>query len=235
MSAAPARSFALVAAAIAIAAVMVSATLFVTLGTHVTVTSTVTITSSENTTLLDNCLTSEHVGVPWFGTLVAKTNSPAVLCVQYYEFNSTSPVALNTTSLMSIVGSQPIEGGRGRMSASGAGNFTVVASQSQVLLGGPTNAGEGTIVAYAIMSKPSASGTYMISLLGYELGSEPASCAGNGELVAGNGEPNYALVGGCITYSTTSSSQNFTVPGVGYNILSNHLYFRIVSLTNSTQ
>ena len=192
-----------------------------------------TVTSPGNISLLADCPTSGQVNVPWFGTIVAKTSSPAVICVQLYEFNSTSLITLNTTKLISIQGSQPIHGG-GRGSVNGAGNFTVVVSQSQVVLGGPTNAGEGTLVAFAITAKPGASGTYSIALGGFELGSEPESCGSNGELVAGNGQPNYALIGDCITYSTTSAQQPFTIPGVSYNLLSNNLYFRIASITNST-
>ena len=253
MTAQPPRNYTTLAAAIVVAAVIIAATVFVALGSSITVTKTVpearvttetatmtsisteimTVTSPENASLLADCLTSQQVNVPWFGTLVTKSSSPAVICVQLYEFNSTSPITVNTTGLISIQGSQPIQGG-GRGSVSGTGNFSVVASQSQVVLGGPTNAGEGTVVAYAITAKPGASGTYSISLGGFELGSEPDSCASNGELVAGNGQPDYALIGGCITYSTTSA-QSFTIPGVGYNILSNSVYFRIISVTNSTQ
>jgi len=256
VSAAPAKSFKLLAAAIVVAAVVISATLFVALGSSSTVTKTVpeVTTTTETTTLtstsiqyetvtypggngsiLAECSTSEQVNVPWFGTLVAKNNSPAVICVQLYDFNSTSLVTVNTTNLITIQGSQPIPGNpNGRESVNGAGNFTIVASQSQVVLGGPTNAGEGTLVALSITAKPDASGTYSIAIGGFELGDEPDSCASNGELVAGNGQPNYALIGGCITYSTTTAQQSFTIPGVGYNVLSNRLYFRIVSLTNST-
>lgn len=255
MSATPARSFTLLAGAIVVAAIVISATLFVALGPPSTVTKTVpeittttetttttststqyeTVTSPGNPALLADCLTSQQVNVPWFGTVVAKTSYPAVICLQLYEFNSTSPITVNTTRLVSIQGSQPIQGG-GRGSVSGAGNFTVVASQSQIVLGGPTNSGEGTLVALEITAKPGASGTYSIALGGFEVGgSQPDSCGSNGELVAGNGQPNYALIGGCITYSTTSTQSSFTIPGVSYNILSNQIYFRIISVTNSTQ
>ena len=100
--------------------------------------------------------------MPWFGTIAAKTSSPAVICVQLYEFNSTSLITVNTTNLISIQGSQAIQGGV-REPVNGAGNFTVAASQRQVVLGGPTNAGEGTLVAFTITAKPGASGTYSIS------------------------------------------------------------------------
>jgi hypothetical protein len=237
-----------------VAAAIIAATLFVSLGNVSTVTKTVpeittttetttltslstqyeTVTSPGNASVLADCLTSEQVNVPWFGTIATSTNSPAVICIQLYEFNSTSPITVNTSKLISIQGSQPIQGGE-RESVNGAGNFTVVASQSQVVLGGPSNAGEGTLVAFAITAKQGASGTYSIALGGFELGSTPDSCGSNGELVAGNGQPNYALIGGCITYSTTSTQSSFTIPGVGYNLLANDLYFRITTVTNSTQ
>ena len=257
MNSKPSRSYLAIASAIIIAGVLISASVFVAFSgmpktttatsiqtsvSTITTTSTITLTSIStqygtspgNASLLADCLTSEQVNVPWFGTIVAKTNSPALICIQIYEFNSTSLITVNTSKLVSIQGSQAIQGG-GRESVNGGGNFTVVASPSQVVLGGPTNAGEGTVVAFAITSKLGASGTYSIALGGFELGNTPDSCASNGELVAGNGQPNYALIGGCITYSTTSTQQSFTIPGVGYNILSNDLYFRITSLTNSTQ
>jgi len=254
MTAQPPRSYTTLAAAIVVAAVIVAGTIFVALGSGITTTKTVpeittttetttlttvstqyeTGTSPGNTSLLADCLATGQVSVPWFGTVVANTNSPAVICLQLYEFNSASLVTVNTTKLISIQGSQPIQGG-GRGSVSGAGNFTVVASQSQVVLGGPMNSGEGTLVAIAITAKPGASGTYSIALGGFEVGgSEPDSCGSNGELVAGNGQPNYALIGDCITYSTTSAQSSFTIPGVDYNILSNSLYFRITDVSNST-
>lgn len=225
-------SYTMLAAAIVVAAVIISATLLVALGTPGTVTKTVPeVTTSGD---IADCLTSQQVNVPWFGTLVTSTSSPAVLCVQLYEFNASAPMILNMTSLVTIQGSQPVQGG-GRESVSGAANFTVVASQRQVLLGGPTNAGEGTVVAFAITARPGASGTYTVGIEGYELGSEPDSCGGNGYLIAGNGKPDYGLSGGCITYSTTSAQGSFTIPGVTYNILSSTVYFRMLSVTNSTQ
>jgi len=245
-------SLAYVAAAIIIAAILVSATLVlvspsssartVTRTSTTTATGTYTTTTTETTTqtsistdyltlnaagnasLLADC-SSTRVNAPWFGTLVTGVSSPAVLCVQLYEFNSTSQVLVNASSLLSIEGK----------SASGAGNFTVADSQDQLILGGRSNSNEGTVVAYAITANVGASGTYTLGIRGMELGSEPLGCGSFGELVAGSGQPNYAFIGGCITYSTTSSAQPFTIPRVSYNILSNTLYFRIIALTNSTQ
>jgi len=154
--------------------------------------------------------------------------------MQLYEFNSTSPIVVNVTSLLSVQGRQAV--GAGFASVPSGGNFTIAASLDQILLGGPSNINEGSVVAFTITAKPGASGTYDLGIRGMEAaGSEPMGCGDFGSLLAGSGQPNYAIIGGCITYSTTNANPPFTIPGVSYNILSNDLYFRIVTLTNSTQ
>jgi len=201
-----------------------------------TVTQASVTVSTENVTLvssplLANCPTA--VQTPWFGTLDA-SNSPVTICFQVYEFNSTSEVTLNTTDLLSITGYPAPHGGA---VFSGIGNFTVSSSVDYLSIGGPDNANEGTIVAYTITSKPGASGTYFMQLAGgYLLGGDPGeTCTGGaGELVAGNGQPNYALPGNCITH-VYSSVQTYTIPGVTYQIVGNYLYYRIYGVGNSTR
>ncbi len=108
----------------------------------------------------------------------------------------------------------------------------------KVILGGPTNANEGILVAYTITAKPGASGAYFMGMPGWELGSQPESCTGGtGRLVAGNGQPNYVHPGSCISYSQppVGSAQLFFIPGVSYSLYSDKLYYKIVGVTNSTQ
>jgi len=173
------------------------------------------------------------------GTLVAGTSSPAIICVQVYWFNSTSAMLLaNPESILQIEG--PV---------SGASNFTVTAylpgcvSACQVFLGGPTNIGEGTILALAITAKPGASGTYQLGVAqsprGFQLGSGgPFYCGPNGDLVAGNGQPNYmpsAETQICVTMIAGANSTQFSIPGLSYTVPGGVLLYRIIGLTNSTQ
>jgi len=162
---------------------------------------------------------------------VAGTSSPAIICVQVYWFNSTSPFVVNATSLLKIVGYAP----SGGQPIDAAANFTVTASVDQLTLGGPANAGEGTVLAFAITAKAGASGTYQLAVQGAQLG--PSSlweCGPNGDLVAGNGQPNYVPPGGALCI-TISGGESFSVPGVGYQVGAGILCYRIISVTNSTQ
>jgi hypothetical protein len=165
---------------------------------------------------------------------MAGTGSPAIICVQFYEFNSASPVVLSASGLLNIQGWKG-EQGPSPQSVDARTNFTITQSVDQLVLGGPANANEGTDVAFAITAIPGASGTYNFGLRGFQLGSEPLMCGPNGVLVAGNGQPNYTLSGAiqmCITVTTTSSG--FNVPGVGYSVPSDNLFYRITYLSNST-
>ena len=73
---------------------------------------------------------------------------------------------------------------------------------------------EGTMVAYALAANSGASGTYQLgffssaSFSSWLLGPQaPESCGYYGEIVAGNGQPNYAQnLGGCLTYPTSYPS-----------------------------
>jgi hypothetical protein len=197
--------------------------------------------------LLADCA-STQANVHRIGTVVAETSSPVIICVQLYEFNSTAPILLNVTSLLLIESSRPTQGNGGDGLSNGAGNFTVVGSQNQLLLGGPSNINEGTVVAYAITARPGASGTYTLAIPGWDVGDSggggPLRCAESGDLVTGSGQPDYEIIGGCIFEYTTSSpgsptitnsTQSFQIPGVNYGIMSDNLYFKIIDATNSTQ
>lgn len=206
-------------------------------------------TSSSESSLVSLCPTTSISSS--FGTLTAGTSSPALLCVRLYYY-SAAPLTLNLTSALSIQALQYIANGSVNYprSFSGASNFTVVASQSQLTIGGPDNENEGATVAYGVTANSGSSGTYWLGFLGssgltaYALTQqEPLSCGFYGELVAGSGQPNYAQgFNGCITYTTTSqsgsaaasSSAGPTVPGIPYSLMSGYLYFEIVGVTSST-
>ncbi len=99
-------------------------------------------------------------------------------------------------------------------------------------------ANDQRFVAFAVTAKPGTSGTYELefSTGGYMLtGSEPVQCAFLGELIAGNGHPDYTLPGGCLTIAETSTSNasSPTIPGIAYPIYDNLLYFRVIGVINS--
>jgi hypothetical protein len=208
-----------------------------------TSTSTVTSTStgyviadaSGDAAFLADCA-SAQVNVHGFGTLVAGTSSPVIICVQLYDFNSTSTILLNLPGLLNIQG--PVLANGSFSESSGVGNFTVVASQDQLIMGGPSNANEGIVVAYAVTAKPGASGTYAVGLTGWSVGDEEVAVLGTGctagHLVAGSGDPNYLSnwVGECM--DTTMSSPGSSNPGVS-SVNSNMLFFRVIAVTNSTR
>jgi len=261
------RSLAYVAAAILVAGVLVSATLIlapmsrppttvtatsVTTATETTTltsatTSTETMTSTSITTATETTTTTSVVTLPAgclpsqsngysSGTLVAGANSPAIICVQVYWFNSTSPIVLNAMSLLEIEGYSP---STGQAILDPAANFTVAASVDQLTLGGPANAGEGTVLAYSITAKAGASGTYWLALQGGQLqngyNDGLYECGPNGNLVAGNGQPNYVPPGvarECIYL--VAGTPSFNIPGVGYSVPPNIICYRIISVTNST-
>jgi hypothetical protein len=242
-------SLAYVTAAILVAGVLVSASLIlapmsrspttvtemsVTTTTETTTTTSVTTTTVTTspivTTLPAGCLTSKSYGYS-FGALVAGASSPAIICVQVYEFNSASPFVMNATSLLKIVGYTP----SGGQLTDAAANFTITASVDQLTLGGPANAGEGTVLAFAITAKAGASGTYQLAVQGFHLESQPEECGPNGDLVAGTGQPSYLPSGGSQGCIVLSGGQSFSIPGVGYPVPAGNLCYRIISLTNSTQ
>lgn len=190
--------------------------------------------------------------------VAAGTSSLAVFCVQFYYYNSfqgyngSAPLMLNVSSALTIQAVQEVlsDGLFYPQSFDGGPNFTVTASQSQLAIGGPTNENEGAMVAYAVTANSDASGTYQLGLFpssGLSLWTltpqAPESCGYYGELVAGNGLPNYAQnLGGCVTYSNsilsvstgTEGSSYYALPGITYPLLIGNVYFSIIGVTNST-
>lgn len=217
-----------------------------------TATTTVTTLSTQTVTqTLPAGCSGNSVSEYDTGTLEVGTSSPAIICVQLYEFNATSPIVLNPTGFISIGGFSPFTQGQ---QVNGLSNFTITASSDSVELGGPTDANEGIVVALAITAKPGTSGTYWVYMTGGNSNSEqtapPAGTllalylageAGeqgppNGILVAGTGQPDYVpsgvTFGGPGIYNCTSS---FTIQGVAYDICPDAMYYRITDVSNSTQ
>ena len=198
--------------------------------TSITTTTETTTTTSE-VILPAGCSPSESNGYS-SGTLVGGTSSPAIVCIQVYWFNSTAPIVLNATSLLELEGNPP----------NPAANFTVAASTYQLTLGGPANAGEGTVLEYLITAKEGASGTYWLRVggstwsQGVQLGPlQLQECGYNYDLVAGNSQPNYTAGMTSLCIAIVSGGQQFSIPGVSYTVPADYLCYRIISLTNSTQ
>jgi hypothetical protein len=164
--------------------------------------------------------------------LSANESQPAVICFRLYYYDRNATTTLDVDHSLVIEGSLTVGS-----FFSGATNFTVVASQSQLVIGGPNDENEGATVAYAITAKPGASGSYELAFSGGDYWmtplQEPEECLYFGELVAGSGQPNYVQPTGCITYAVTSTS--YTVSGIPYALLGGYVYFQVVSLSNSTQ
>lgn len=214
-----------------------------------TTTSLSTQTVTQTQTLPAECLDagggSSSGG--YFGTLDVGITSPAVVCLQLYEFDANSSVLVNSTRLIDIRGVNP-ETGR---VFHGLSNF-IAASSSTIDFGGPANASEGVVVALAITAKPGASGTYSVFItqgenppetavstnLGYQQAlylSDQGGLQGcsSGTLVAGTGQPDY-LLGACLG-SYLHCTSGFHIQGVAYDICPGTLYYRIVNAGNSTE
>lgn len=219
-----------------------------------TVTATPTTSTSTNAnnsiraTILAICSQDKSPGSGVW-KLTAGTTQAAVICFQLYYYNSSEPLTLNTTQVLSIQALQYIANGSVNYprSFSGAANFTVTPSQSELTIGGPSNENEGTVIGYAIIAKSGASGSYQLSftptasLTNWLLTSgEPLNCGYYGQLVAGTGQPNYVQPTGCVTYTTTgtattSSTNSHSIPGITYQLLDGDIGFEITDVTNSTQ
>ena len=97
------------------------------------------------------------------GSISVGTNSPAIICLQLFYYNPSATLTLNLTAFLSIYA---VQYGPGTVrSFSGDSNFTIMASQDQLVLSGPMNENEGAVVGFAITAKQGASGTYQLNLL----------------------------------------------------------------------
>jgi hypothetical protein len=146
-------------------------------------------------------------------------------------------MVLNATSVLEILGVSPSSG---NPILDPAANFTVAASTDQLTLGGPTNAGEGTVLAYSITAKGGASGTYWLAMKASQLeGTGLRECGPDaesfGSLLAGNGQPDYVPPSYYPVCIISGGVPAFSIPGVDYTVPAGFLCYRIISVTNSTQ
>lgn len=211
--------------------------------TTVTVTPTASTNTSTSVQAAILAICSQDEGGPG-DVLVASTNLAAVICFQLYYYNSTAPLTLNTTQAFSI----QRQYASNVNSFSGAANFTVTPSQSELTIGGPANENEGAVIGYAITAKSGASGTYPLLYLptAYPTGwlltpAEPLFCAHYAQLVAGTGQPNYVQPTSCATYRSSNftpplnSSNSHSIPGISIPLPNGNVGFEIIDVTNSTQ
>lgn len=174
------------------------------------------------------------------GRVTAGTGSPALLCFQLYYY-SAAPITINLTGALSIQALQYVYNGNvgTPRSFSGAPNFTVSVSQSQLTIGGPTDENEGAIVAYAVTAKAGASGSYQLGFLPsgrpdtWVLSQEPEQCGFYGQLIAGNGQPSYVQGTGCIVGAPGRTTYR-TIAGVPYALVDGYIYFRMTGTSSST-
>ena len=217
-----------------------------------------TSVSTSSTSLASRCSSavSQNNSVQWIGSVVAGTISPAILCFQLYYF-SVTPETFNLTagessaglSIWSVTG--PYNSAVPTVRAADS-NFHVFSSRGDVMMGGPANMGEGMVVAYSILANSGVTGTLWLGF-GFTLRNLPMlmlsqtaeGCPWYGLVVAGNVSAFSVPNGGCGDLSTwsgycsstanSSSSQCSTIPGVPYPLIHGRLFFRVVSVTNSTQ
>jgi len=177
-------------------------------------------------------------------------SAPSVICLKFFYFNAfkgynaSSPLVLNITGALSIAAVESVysEGLAYPEVFDGSQNFTFTVSQAQLAIGGPTNENEGAVVAFSLTANAGASGSYELGLFPSAVFSlwllnpqEPEQCGYYGELVAGNGFPNYAQsTGGCLTYPPSGVPSSYTIGGVPYELMIGDLYFAVIGVTNST-
>jgi hypothetical protein len=236
------RSYTRLATAIVVAALVIGAAIYAssyagktTIVTNTsTVTATTTVSNTTGSALLAGCVNAPTPDLG-FGTVTAGMSSPALVCVQLYYYNSTAPLTENITKDLLVYSLQTTSEGNENVTttADAASNFSISPSQFQLVIGGPTNESEGTVVAYAITAKEGASGAYQLGFGGMLLTAKnPETCNYFGQLVAGNGKPDYAQYINCVYF--TPSAPSSTVPGISYPLTDGDVYFRIIGVINST-
>jgi len=212
------------------------------------------VTSSPNPvtvdpSILEYCPSTSSNSSGFIGAAVGGS-APSVICLKFFYFNAfkgynaSSPLVLNITGALSIAAVESVysEGLAYPEVFDGSQNFTFTVSQAQLAIGGPTNENEGAVVAFSLTANAGASGSYELGLFPSAVFSlwllnpqEPEQCGYYGELVAGNGFPNYAQsTGGCLTYPPSGVPSSYTIGGVPYELMIGDLYFAVIGVTNST-
>lgn len=219
------------------------------IGTSTTMSTAMIATSSVlGTTLPLGCSQPSQGDGFTNGTVEVGSTSPAIICIQFYLFDSNTNITLGTTGILlpPTCESAACESLVSNATLAFEANLTVTASQDQLVLGGSANANEGTVVAYSITGKPGATGTFPLTLHGsaldsadYILSQGLATCPLDFDLVAGNGQPNYVppphpTTGCAVVDNYGILPESFGIPGVSYRLPPDILCYRVISLTNST-
>lgn len=211
-------------------------------GSAITVCSS-TSTSANETILPTTCSNTQNPS--GFLELNASASQGTTICLQVYYYNSTASLTLNVGEGLLIWGTPTLSNGD-IVSFSGASNFTIATSQNQLLIGGPNNENEGAIIVYTITANTGVSGSYFLGFIkssapsSYMISSGiPVSCGQYAELIAGNGQPDYAQPATtCITFTsataTTGGSSAHTIPGASFPLPDGNLYFVIAGASDST-
>lgn len=174
--------------------------------------------SSSSSSEAEPCSTPVN-SAPYAFTLQSNSQSPALLCVDFYYYNQTSPITLNTFSQINILGMRSYPNGTGAMFNANS-NFTITSSSPSITIGGPSNQNEGTAVTYSIAPKDGTNGMFALNI-GWLLPGK-TSCNEEFVLVAGSGSPNYTYAGLCSDISGGSAYP------AGY------IFAEITGVTNST-
>jgi|GEM_PF-2001350 hypothetical protein len=207
------------------------------------------VTVDVDVSLLGYCPSTSSNSSGFIGAAVGGS-APSVICLKFFYFNAfkgynaSSPLVLNITDALTITAVESVysEGLAYPEVFDGSQNFTITVSQAQLAIGGPTNENEGAVVAFSLTANAGASGRYELGLFPSTSFSlwllnpqEPEGCGYYGELVAGNGFPNYAQsTGGCLTYPASGLPSSYTIGGVPYQLMIGDLYFSVIGVTNST-
>jgi hypothetical protein len=191
-------------------------------------------TSSTNSSQLTATCSQDALSGSY--NVTAGTTDPGTICVRIYYYNSTAPLVLNLTSLLTIYETTT----RDNVTYSGfaTSNFTVMSDQSLLAMGGPDDENEGALVTYHVTADGDASGRFPFSLPGYLLSpQQPEECNAYGLIIAGDGQPDYdfpfdscapfASATDGTTSGTTSSADYITVPGVVYPLMGGYIYFQL--------
>jgi hypothetical protein len=157
-------------------------------------------------------------------TFYVSSNSPALLCVAFFYYNTSAPLKLVPADQLTIYG-LPLNSAGTYTTFDAKPNFTVTSQPPSIELGGKTNESEGTEVTYYIQANKGVNGTFDMSLA--TLLPMGIGCAGEFLLVAGSGVPQYAFPGSCFIVPVGSGVSSPLTPG--------YLFVTVIGATNSTR
>lgn len=183
--------------------------------------------SSASTYVFSSTTTSERTvagcSTPYRGTgrFALNESSDLFLCVDYYYYNSGSPIDVVSVDQISIdanTTSAIISSPSGLRSA--MSNFTISALPGNFSIGGSfSNESGGIQVVYDIHANANSNGTYILNLGwlapgGLNSATQVENCWAEFALVVGNGSPNYSGGGTtCYTITQTVSDSSYPYPG----------------------